>query len=411
MAADTGRDASVPGDREEELVSKSRLLLAIALAGSLWGSAADADLLLSPVPGSPFPTGEFPQDVAITADGAFLYTVNATPNNVSGFAIRADGSLVPVPGSPFSAGTNPQELDTDSARVYVAEGTGANAVRVYDRQANGALAEIAGSPFPSGGISQHVDVAPSETFLATGNVLDTVSVLSIAANGALAPITGSPFADGDEPQELVIRSDSGRLFVTNCVGGTVSVFGLAGDGTPTAVTGSPFSAGNCPNQIDVVPGGDVIYVGTFDGVYGFSVAADGTLTGLPGNPVIAEVGAVPQGLAVSRDGSRLFVGWRRSVADEAELRVFAVQPGGGLVEEAFSRLPILPNPGAVAVHPDGMHVYVTDLLDSSVAGYELVETAAVPVVSPRALALLAVLLMGAGALFLRRRRVADRGSS
>ena len=354
---------------------------------------------------SPFAVGDFPQGAAITPDGAFLYVANTSAATLSGFAVQINGSLVEVPGSPLAGLTNPQDVDADSARVYVVEGTGANDVRVYDRGIDGSLTEVAGSPFATGGTaSQHIDVAPSEAFLATANAgSDDVSVLSIGGGGALTSITGSPFADGNEPQGLVIRADSGRLFVADCVGDTISIFDLAGDGTPTEVTGSPFAGGDCPQEIAVAPSGDLIYVVSFDGVSGYSVAADGTLTGLA-NPLVFVPGFTAPDLAVSPDGTRLWVPWRDTVNDSAVLRVFAIQADGSLVEEGFSGEPITSEPSVVVADPDGVHVYVADLLAANVAGFALEPIVlAIPTASPRALVLLAALLLAAGAWRLRRR--------
>ncbi len=387
-------------------MSIRRILVPVITLAWLLPSSVSAQYLLFEVPSSPFAVGDFPQGGATTPDGAFLYLANTSGDTLSGFAVQPDGSLVEVPGSPVTGLTNPQDVDADSARVYVVEGSGANDVRVYDRGMDGSLAEVAGSPFSTGGsASQHIAVAPSGAFLVTANAGDdTVSVLTIGGGGALSAIAGSPFADGDEPQGLVVRADSGRLFVADCVGDTISVFDLAGDGTPTEVTGSPFAAGNCPLAIDVVPGGDLIYVTSFDGVSGYTVAGDGTLTGVAGNPLVAAAGLTTQALAISPDGTRLWVPWRDPVNDTGVLRAFAIQGGGGLVEEDFSGKPIASEPSVMVAHPDGVHVYVADLLASSVAGYALrLNLLAVPAASPPALVLLVGLLLASGVWLLRRR--------
>jgi hypothetical protein len=70
---------------------------------------------LTPIPGSPFPTGtagSFPGPSALVVNGNFLYialagTANAN-NQIVVFAIDQNtGSLTPIPGSPFATGKDP----------------------------------------------------------------------------------------------------------------------------------------------------------------------------------------------------------------------------------------------------------------------------------------------------------------
>ena len=60
---------------------------------------------LTPVPGSPFPTGNEPDAVALDPTAQFAYVANWALPNVWGYRVnRQTGAVTPVPGSPFAAG-------------------------------------------------------------------------------------------------------------------------------------------------------------------------------------------------------------------------------------------------------------------------------------------------------------------
>lgn len=61
---------------------------------------------LTPVPGSPFPSGAEPLSAAADPSGRFLYVSNGMSNDVWAYTINAtSGVLTPLPGSPFPAGS------------------------------------------------------------------------------------------------------------------------------------------------------------------------------------------------------------------------------------------------------------------------------------------------------------------
>ncbi len=81
----------------------------------------DANGSLTPVPGSPFPAGglgitfttalgpfDSDQNVIVNGEHTMLFAVNGGSDTIAVFWINADGSLTPVDGSPFpSGGSNP----------------------------------------------------------------------------------------------------------------------------------------------------------------------------------------------------------------------------------------------------------------------------------------------------------------
>jgi 6-phosphogluconolactonase (cycloisomerase 2 family) len=82
--------------------------------------------------------------------GKFLYVVNQTSNNISGYTTDPmAGTLTPIPGSPFLAGVSPVSVTVDVSGSYVyVVNSGNNTVSAFSvNTTTGALTPVAGSPF------------------------------------------------------------------------------------------------------------------------------------------------------------------------------------------------------------------------------------------------------------------------
>jgi len=86
---------------------------------------------LNPIAGSPFTAGLFPTSVAVDPTGKLAYVANSgsTANGqgpVSGYTINAiTGALTPIPGSPFAAGGFPDSLAVDATGKSYVSNSGA----------------------------------------------------------------------------------------------------------------------------------------------------------------------------------------------------------------------------------------------------------------------------------------------
>jgi 6-phosphogluconolactonase (cycloisomerase 2 family) len=89
--------------------------LYVAAAGSgVFGFTTNA-FPATPIPGSPFAAGQGPNAVRIDPSGQFLYVVNENVlsdiGSVSGYSINATtGQLTPIPGSPYTTGESPYSI-------------------------------------------------------------------------------------------------------------------------------------------------------------------------------------------------------------------------------------------------------------------------------------------------------------
>jgi len=257
---------------------------------------------LTPVPGSPFPTGgNSAGRIAMDPSGQFVFVANSESNNISAFTFNLDtGALTPVSGSPFAAGSEPLDVVTDGLGryLYVANNF-SNSISAYSiDRSSGVLTPIAGSPFKMGNFLSRVAADPLGRFL---YAMDSqgVFILSVGAGGVLTPVAGSPLLLHPLPLAMAADPSGQFLLVTqsaNLLGqnDTVAAYRVGNNGALTAV-GSPVAIGEITGPIDVAVdgGGQWVYVAnqTDNSTSGFSLdPSSGILTPIPGSPFLASEG-------------------------------------------------------------------------------------------------------------------------
>ncbi len=261
---------------------------------------------LTPVPGSPFPTGgdgNFGISLAVAPDGQFLYAGHHGSSNITTFAIGSEGELTRLGDLvPAGDGVNGMVVSPDGkwlAAVLTYEGPHGSVAMFSVDPETGQLSAVPGSPFsldggPPEGKAAGVDIncASDRLFIGEGAFSTTVDVLSIdPGTGMLTPIEGSPFTPGVGINSNVplLSPDGSLLFVSNTFGHSVTVFTVAPDGSPTLVPGSPFDAGpGGANGMATDPEGRFLYVTSHvpgdAAVAVFRVDPTGVLTLVPGSP-------------------------------------------------------------------------------------------------------------------------------
>jgi 6-phosphogluconolactonase len=322
---------------------------------------------LTPVPGSPFPGGGFPESMAVDLLGRFAYVTNI--NTVWAYRIGHDGALTPVPGSPFPAGSGPISLAVDlfGRFVYVAN-QGDNTISAYGIGSNGALTPVPGSPFTSvpGPISMAVDPLGRTVYVA--NLVNkfvggSVSAYRICHDGALVPVSGSPFPAGVGPFSVAVDLLGRSVYVANAGGGTVSSFRIGLDGalTPTAEVSLP-GVNPFPASVAVDAVGRVVYLAEFDNgaVAAYHIGATGALMPVIGSP-FEEPGKVPFKVTVSPNSLAVDLLGRfayttnefAGVLNGTTLSVYQIVPDGALTPVAGSPFHIssITSGASVAVGP------------------------------------------------------------
>lgn len=154
-----------------------------------------------------------PSGLAISPNGSYLYTANATANSISIYTIGSNGSLTQVTGSPLSANfSRPVALTVDpqGAYLYVAnQGTGtgtttsSNIASFTISSTTGFPAEVTDSPFASESQSSFVVLDPKSPYLFVGNQASGAGIQAFGVSaGSLNTI--ATYSVGNTPSSIAI---------------------------------------------------------------------------------------------------------------------------------------------------------------------------------------------------------------
>lgn len=319
--------------------------------------------------------------VEVQAD-SFVYVVNRISGSISGYTIDDDtGSLTSVPGSPFITGLNPLSIAAHPTGrfAYVATASPPNLWGYAVEPEKGTLLALDDFPFllPEGGDPTSVAVEPRGQFLYVARrgppgILQGFSIN--AQTGALSELEGSPFPAAEFPFSVTVEATGRFAYVAHVQPARVSAYAVDPDtGALTQIPGSPYLTpeGSTPFSVAVDPFSRFVYLPNSrfgDEVLAFAIDAEtGGLTRIAGAPLRA--GESPTSVAIDPAGKyvyvanfgRFFVG---------SVSVFVIDPETGALREiGGSPFPSGAGARAVAVHPDGMFLYVANSIAGNVSGF------------------------------------------
>lgn len=269
-----------------------------------------------PLVGVGIPAGEGPAFVAASSDGRALAITNYTTNTVTPVAVcpRSGGNVEFVPGSPAGTGNSPlavavspvpfAQTATTTSWVTLVTDSGGSTVRKY--------------------------------------VLTYDSTSCTASLAAAQPATAFIIPVGIAPYGVAITPDGTRAYVTNSGAGTVTPIDIA-----TSQAGLPIPVGSTPQGIAMSPDGSMVYV-TNTG--SDTVTPINTDTDLPGVPI--EVGNAPYGIVITPDGQTAYV------ANTGATTITPIDLSSETAEPAI-QLPGGATPTSVAMSADGSTLFVT----------------------------------------------------
>jgi YVTN family beta-propeller protein len=287
------------------------------------------------------PVGKFPHDpsvrpvtgshVYIANDDGTVSVIDTATNTVLKSITINQGRLGDVAVSP--GGTY----------AYVTGGLGSNTLSVIDTATN-----IVTATMQFGSIPDEIGFSPDGAYAYIFNEgPTTVAVVDTATRTVVATID---IAADIGPADLAVRPDGRRVYVVNSFDSTLSVIDTdpLHVGYRTVIKTIPVDR---PIGVAVSRDGSRVYVShEFSGQQlGNTVSVIDTATNAVIDTIM--VGAKPGAMAVSPDGTRLYV------ANEADDTVSVVDVATNTV---VATIPVGSGPTGVAVSPDGSRIYVTN---------------------------------------------------
>ena len=267
----------------------------------------------------------------------------------------------------------------------------------------GALTQIPNSPYPAGRNPSAIAIAPNgKTLYVTNHDDNTVESFGIGTDAKLYP-QHTYTTPGSEPVAVAINPAGTLLFVVdtyqpvytdlNPGPGAVIVYPINSDGSlGTAVTqaltagqsASYFALGTAPAAINVLPNGNTVYITDLltvaasgcnagqGGVVALTVGTSGTLTPLTGSPYCA--GVTPSAIASHPIGNYVYV----TDSAQNEIIGYHVESDGSLLP--FTNGPISTGtfPDSIVVEPRGLYLYVANRFGQTIQSYSIAAGTGIP---------------------------------
>jgi 6-phosphogluconolactonase len=287
--------------------------------------------------------------LALSADGRFLFTVDAGSNDIAGFAVRPNG--LSLEGRSPSGGALPVSLATHDHLLYVLNAGNPGSIRGFHIGDDGSLSTIDGSTRflsnngagtapgpaevqfnPAGNTLVVTEKATNlidtyrldragrpgsrQTFSSSGKTpygfafdregtlvvseatTGSASSYAVTGSGALKSISG-PVPDGQAaPCWLVIGGSRGYAYTTNAGSGTISSFRIGEEGRLSLVNATAGSTGTGSHPLDMAFSNNGRFLYNLDAatgsIHAFRVNGDGSLASLGSTTGISHV---TQGIA------------------------------------------------------------------------------------------------------------------
>lgn len=274
--------------------------------------------------------------LAASADGKYLFAVNAGSNSISSFAVIGRG--VRLVGTVSAGGAQPVSIAVHGQLVYVATAFGAGGISGFTLEADGQLTPLSGSrrglSGPGAGPAQLSFTPDGTHLLLTELYSNQIVTYSVGADGRASqpnshPSVGkTPFGFAFDPEGRVIVSEA---FENAPQASAVSSYRLSPAAEPTVISSSVLTHQTSACWTVITPDGEYAYVSNSlsGSITGYRIRPNGSLDLLDPTGLTASTGqgSFPTDMAISADGKYLYVVNGGTLA----IGVFSIQLGGQLI--------------------------------------------------------------------------------
>jgi 6-phosphogluconolactonase (cycloisomerase 2 family) len=158
------------------------------------------------------------------------------------------------------------------------------------------------------------------------------------------------------------------IYVANAKNTYIAGFGVSSTGALSVLPNSPYNNGVAATSVTVTPANTFLYAGTTNGIYGYSVNSDGSITVLnSGNPLAQDV--VPTAMQVDSTGGYLLAsGFGTSIGAQA-IGIYTIDVTTGLLTAITGSplalytgnktTPTVVTPTSMLITPNNSIVYVS----------------------------------------------------
>ena len=292
-----------------------------------------------------------------------VYAANSGAGNISAFRLNPDsGALTQVTGSPFSSGNTPNQLGTNASGTFLYSANGGGGISAWTVNSDGTLSAVTGSPFQSGTSFIALAVDPTLRFVFGGvSATSNIQGFTVTSNtGVLTAIAGVTLTTG-VPQRMTEDAGGKFLFVAEGNSG-VDVFTIASGGTLTLAQNTPLTGAT---GVAVSPNGKFAYVSDSGGVDAYTVnSSTGNLTSVG----TVAAGTTPSGVTVDPTGKFVFV----TNSGSNNVSAYTLDSTtGALTAVSGSPFAAGTGPVAVSVEPAARYAYVANKTAGSLSVFTL----------------------------------------
>ncbi len=295
-----------------------------------------------------------PLALAVSPDGSYLYSVDASNNSVSFINVSTGLTTATIPVGTFPDGI---VATPDGSRLYVSNLTDST-VSVIDIAANLVVATIATAPGTNAG---GIAVSPNGDYVYTVGAANgrngSVSVISTNPTDPQYNTVTATIDVGNDPYavyRVAVGVGGTRVYVSDSNAGQLKVIDTASNTVIATVTGIT-NAG----AVAVSPDGARIYVAN-------SLNSNGSVTVVNAATLAVEatikLPADPSGMAVSPDGTRLYV-----TSYSSPVAIVDTDTTSAKYNTVISTVAVGDGALPVIFSPDGTTAYVGNFLSDTVS--------------------------------------------